>query len=263
MRGEARGVTGADPRPLGGRVALVTGGSRGIGAATVRELARLGARVAVNHRNSREAATAVLDEVRAAGGEGMVIQGDVRESAAWELMARQVREQLGPVGILVGNAAMSFPRGSFREMAWEDFHAKLAGELKAAFCGVQALLPQLVEAGDGCVVLVSSALARTVQSGFVAHGTAKAALTHFGRYLAGELGPVGIRVQVVSPGMVQTERTATLPQDFRERLREAAALRRLALPEDVARVIGGLVRPEAAFLTGTDTLVDGGTLLGG
>ncbi|MDA8147086.1 MAG: SDR family oxidoreductase [Thermaerobacter sp.] len=256
-------MTGADPRPLGGRVALVTGGSRGIGAATVRELARLGARVAVNHRNSREAATAVLDEVRAAGGEGMVIQGDVRESAAWELMARQVREQLGPVGILVGNAAMSFPRGSFREMAWEDFHAKLAGELKAAFCGVQALLPQLVEAGDGCVVLVSSALARTVQSGFVAHGTAKAALTHFGRYLAGELGPVGIRVQVVSPGMVQTERTATLPQDFRERLREAAALRRLALPEDVARVIGGLVRPEAAFLTGTDTLVDGGTLLGG
>ncbi|HYG97962.1 MAG TPA: SDR family oxidoreductase [Terriglobales bacterium] len=240
------------------RNVLITGASRGIGAATARLLAKHGAAVAVNYVNNSGAAERVVNEILSTGGRAMAVKADVRVHEDVEAMVKTVEEQLGPIDTLVLNASIMFPITSFLNYAWEDFEAKVMGEMKAAFYCVKAVVPGMLERKKGCIVGVSSGLSRHPGFGFCAHSTAKSGLDALMKSLAFELGPAGIRVNTVAPGLTITDATAGLPPQQKEMMASMTPLRRNALPEDVAGAILMLVREEAGFVTGNYVTVDGG-----
>jgi 3-oxoacyl-[acyl-carrier protein] reductase len=243
---------------MDGRVALVTGASRGIGAATAALLAAEGAAVGVNYFRSAGAAEQVVARIHESGGRAVAVQADARDRGQVEAMAARVAQELGPIDTLVVNASMSFPMLPFLEYPWEDFEAKLVGELKAAFFPCRAVAPGMVERGQGTIILVSSGLSRHPGEGFCAHSTAKSGLDAFAKSLALELGPKGVRVNVVAPGLTLTDAVARLPQPVKDGMAAHTPLRRNALAEDVAGAILGLAMSEARFVTGAYLPVSGG-----
>lgn len=242
--------------PLAGNVALVTGASRGIGAAVARTLATQGAAVAVNYHHSEAAALAVVAGIRAAGGRAVAVKGDARDRAQVEAMAAAVKAELGPIGILVLNASVGFPMKGFLEYPWDAFEAKLMGEMGAAFHGCRAVVPQMLDLKGGAIVAITSGLARNPGWGFCAHSAAKAALEGFVRALAFELGPMGIRVNAVAPGLTLTDATAQLPEKHKQAAAEHTPLRRNGLAQDVAEAVAGIL--QAGFVTGATLPVNGG-----
>jgi 3-oxoacyl-[acyl-carrier protein] reductase len=246
---------------LEGRVVLVTGASRGIGAATARLLAKNGARVAVNYSQSEAAARGVVQSITAEGGHALAVGADVRDGAAVAAMVRQVEADLGPVDTLVANASIRFPMVPFVEMAWEGFEAKLVGELKAAFHSCKAVVPDMIERRRGCIIFVSSGLSRRPGPGFSAHTTAKSGLDGFAKALALELGPQGVRVNVVAPGLTRTDAIAHMSEQALAAAGRGTPLGRVAEPEDVAGAVLMLASEEARFVTGTYLSVSGGSLM--
>ena len=242
---------------LQGNVALVTGASRGIGAAVAKALAAQGAAVAVNYFGSEAAAQAVVAEIHAAGGRALAVKADARDQAQLEDMAATVKAELGPIGILVLNASIGFPITGFLDYPWEAFQAKLLGELGAAFHGCRAVVPQMLERKGGTIVAITSGLARNPGGGFCAHSAAKAGLEGFVRALAYELGPMGIRVNAVAPGLTLTDATAQIPDKQKDMAAAHTPLRRNGQAEDVAEAVAGLV--QTGFITGATLPVNGGS----
>ncbi|ABC82929.1 SDR family NAD(P)-dependent oxidoreductase [Anaeromyxobacter dehalogenans] len=243
---------------LENKVAIVTGGSRGIGAAIAKALAASGAKVAVNYARSKEHGQQVVADIAARGGRAMLARADVTVPSEVEGMVRAVEAELGPVDVLVNNANMSFPIAPFAEYRWEDFERKLCSELKASFLTCQAVVPGMIRRGGGCIVNVSSGLSRQPGPGFVAHSSAKAALDAFSRSLALELGPHGIRVNVVAPGLTLTDATASQPKAMHDAIAAHTPLRRLGAPEDVAGAVLFLCGEGARHVSGTYLPVSGG-----
>ncbi|HEY3355635.1 MAG TPA: SDR family oxidoreductase [Polyangia bacterium] len=246
---------------LKNRVALVTGASRGIGAATARLLAQHGAAVAVNYHQSAAAADAVVEAIRHAGGRAAAVRADARDPEQVQAMVAEVERSLGPVDTLVSNAAIGFPITPFLEYRWEDFEAKLVGELKATFTCCRAVVPGMVARRAGCIIAISSGLSRHPGHGFVAHSTAKSGLDGFVRGLALELGPHQIRVNVVAPGLTDTDATAHMPADLKEMAARMTPLKRNGLPEDIAGAVLMLASDHCRFVTGTYVPVSGGSLM--
>ncbi len=243
------------------RVALVTGSSRGIGAATAKLLAANGAAVAVNYHQSEGAARRVVEEIRKGGGKAIALRADVRERRDVEAMVAEATRRLGPIDTLVANASIGFPIRPFTELAWEEVQAKLLGELGSAFFCCQAVVPGMIERRSGCIVAVSSGLSRHPGPGFTAHSAAKAGLDGFMRSLALELGPHGIRVNVVSPGLTDTDATAYQPAEMKQAVARMTPLRRIGLPDDVAGAVLFLASDHARFVTGAYVPVSGGALM--
>jgi 3-oxoacyl-[acyl-carrier protein] reductase len=240
------------------KVAIITGSSRGIGAATAKLLASHGAKVAVNYSSSKERGEEVVAEIVAGGGRAMLVRADVTRRDDVEAMVEAVERQLGPVDILVNNANMSFPVAPFVEYRWEDFERKLTSELKASFFTCQAVVPGMIKRRAGCIVNLSSGLSRAPGWGFIAHSSAKSALDAFSRGLAQELGPMGIRVNVVAPGLTLTDATAHLPKEMQAAVAAHTPLQRLAQPDDVAGAVLSFCLETSRFVTGTYLPVCGG-----
>lgn len=241
---------------LEGKVALVTGASRGIGAAIARALAGEGVAVGVNFHASEAPAVALVEEIRAGGGRAIAVGGDARDPEALAAVAARVQAELGAIDLLVLNASIGFPVKGFLEYPWEAFQAKLMGELGAAFHGCRAVLPQMLERRAGSIVAVTSSLARSPGFGFCAHSAAKAGLEGFVRALAYELGPMGIQVNAVAPGLTLTDATSFLPAAHKQAVADCTPLRRNGLPDDVAEAVVGVLR--SGFLTGVTVPVNGG-----
>ncbi|MGW4638978.1 SDR family NAD(P)-dependent oxidoreductase [Sphaerisporangium sp. NPDC004334] len=242
-----------------GRVALVTGASSGIGAATAHLLAARGMRVVVDYLRSVTAAGEVVAGIEAAGGEAMAVRADVRETAAVESMIVRVQEAWGGIDVLVHNALTPYAIKPFRDMTWDELGGKLDDEMRAAFVVTKAVLPAMIEQSWGRIVYLGTGLSRRPREGMIALGTAKAALAQFARYLAQELGPRGITVNVVEPGPVEDTRMANVMGEEQKRRQVAATpLGRLAHPADVAQAVAFYAGEENAFMTGTTAAVNGG-----
>jgi len=246
---------------LNNKVAVVTGSSRGIGAAIAKELAAHGAKVLVNYASSEERAQGVVDEIVAQGGTAIAVKADVTDRADVEAMMKTAESELGPIDILVNNAAIYFPTVPFSEYAWEDFEKKLTNELKASFQTCQAVVRGMMERKAGCIVNVSSTLSRQPGPGFIAHASAKSALDAFSKSLALELGPHGIRVNAVAPGLTLTDATSDQPQAFHDAIAAHTPLQRLGEPADIAGAVLFLCSDQGRYISGTYLPVCGGSLM--
>jgi 3-oxoacyl-[acyl-carrier protein] reductase len=241
------------------RTAVVTGASSGIGAAIARLLAARGMRVVVNYLRSAAAAEEIVTDIEAAGGRAMPVQADVREAAAVARLVEQVQGAWGGIDVLVHNALTPYAVKPFQDMTWDELGGKLDDEMRAAFAVTKAVLPAMTEQGWGRVIYLGTALSRQPREGMIALGTAKAALTQFARYLAQELGPLGITVNVVEPGPVEdTRMLGVLDEEHKRRQVATTPLGRLARTDDVAQVVAFYAGEDNAFMTGTTAAVNGG-----
>ncbi|MBN1601029.1 MAG: amino acid adenylation domain-containing protein [Chitinispirillaceae bacterium] len=246
------------PGLLEGKVVLVTGGSRGIGRSTVRLLASHGASVAINYLKSRDGAMAVKEIINEDGGTADIFQGDTTDPAQVSDLVKNVRERFGKIDVLVSNAAIGFNVSPFMLSKWEDFERKLSNELKSVFLLCQAVVPEMIDRKNGSIIAISSTMSKHAQPGYSAHGAAKAALDSFVRSLADELGPDGVRINTVAPGLTLTDATAPMAQQIKETAATRCPLRRNGLPRDIAGAILFLASDLSQFMTGTYLPVDGG-----
>jgi 3-oxoacyl-[acyl-carrier protein] reductase len=248
-------------RPLSGKVVLVTGASRGIGAAAARRLAQAGAAVVINYHQNRGAAEKVLDDVNRSPGRGMIVQADVTKPTEVEAMVRAARDQFGPVDVLVNNAYFPFEVGHLHELSWESLHHAVEHELSAFYHAVRACLPGMAERKSGRIIVVSTRLAQQPLPRMGAYAAAKSALESMADTMAIELGPLGIAVNVVTPAFTLTDASMIMPEAFRERVRETRPLKKHLYPEDIAGAIAFLAGDEAHMITGSHILITGGSHL--
>ncbi|KJD45929.1 SDR family NAD(P)-dependent oxidoreductase [Paenibacillus terrae] len=240
-----------------GKVAIVTGASRGIGAATAKILAERGAKVVVNYARNSTEANKVVASIRENGGEAFAIQADAR---GMEQMSTLVEETIKncTVDILVHNAGMSFVQKSFEDMTFDEFIQKTNDELQAAFVSTKVVLPYMKKQNYGKLIYISSGLSNHPGPNFIAHGTSKGALNSFVKYIAQELGSQGITANVVSPGLVETDATTSMPEGFKHQLTTSLPLGRIGYPEDIAKAIAFYASDDSAYLTGSYLPVSGG-----
>lgn len=241
------------------RVAMITGASRGIGAATALVLAQQGFRVVVNYRSSAGQADEVVQAVTAAGGVAVAIRADVTEADDVVAMAGEIDQRWGRVDVLVHNALIPFDVTSFADLSWEQLGGKLDRELRAAFLVTKAVVPDMISRGYGRLVYLSTGLSRRPRDGMIALGTAKAALDQFVRYIALELAPHGITANLVAPATVdETKVTGQLTTEQVSHLGATNPMGRLVRPEEVAKTVAFLASEESGFTTGHYLPVNGG-----
>jgi NAD(P)-dependent dehydrogenase (short-subunit alcohol dehydrogenase family) len=241
------------------RVAVITGASRGIGAATALVLAGQGFRVVVNYRSSAEQADEVVRAATDAGGEAVAIRADVTQADEVAEMVAETEQQWGRVDVLVHNALIPFDVTSFADLSWQQLGGKVDRELRAAFLITKAVVPGMISRGYGRLVYLSTGLSRRPRDGMITLGTAKAAMDQFVRYVALELAPQGITANLVAPATVdETKVTKQLSSDQVQRLGATNPMGRLVRPEEVARTVAFLASEDSGFTTGAYVPINGG-----
>jgi 3-oxoacyl-[acyl-carrier protein] reductase len=241
---------------LNGRVALVTGGSRGIGAAIALRLARDGADVAITYESAADRAAQVVKEIEQIGRRGLAVGADSADAAAVRGAVDTVAAELGGLDILVNNAGV-FPYGPFEEVTLDELDRTLAIHTRAAFVAAQAASPHLGEGGR--IISIGSNLAERVPfPGIALYAMTKSALLGYTRALARELGPRGITVNVVQPGSTDTDMNPA-DGDGAEHQRSLTALGRFQTADELAATVAHLAGPGGRTITGASLLVDAGT----
>jgi len=244
------------------KVALVTGASRGIGLATALLLAEHGAKVAINYRDSEAQARRVKEMIEEEGGTAEIFGADVTHAAEVESLVQAVQQRFERIDILVANAHINFRLRAFVDYEWTDLERKVSDELKAVFYPCQAVVPGMLRRKSGSIVAISSSLSKRSDPGFVAQSTAKAAADAFVRALAAELGPGGVRVNTVAPGVTLTDAAMPMSPAVKEALAARCPMRRNGLPEDMAGAVLFLASDLSQFMTGAYLPVDGGFTMG-
>lgn len=245
---------------LRGKVALVTGASRGIGRAVALALAAAGAQVAVNFVNRHDAALTVKKEIQALGGqESFLVQADVAVKQDVERMIAHVFDHFGRVDILVNNATLH-RGGKVHRLPESDWESVIDSCLRGAFHCCQQVVPHMTARQSGRIINVSSIMGRIGWPGDTVYGTAKAGLVGFTRSLAKEVAPHGITANIVMPGYIDTDMTAALTPRSKELMVSRIPLGRAGQPEEVAEVVTFLAS-QAAYVTGAVYVVDGGMSL--
>jgi amino acid adenylation domain-containing protein len=243
---------------LDDKVALVTGASRGIGLEIALLLAEHGAKVAINYRDSESQARRVKEMIEAEGGTAEVFGADVTCSADVAKLVKSVHERFERIDVLVTNAHINFRHRPFVEYEWADLERKVSDELRAVFYPCQAVAPEMLRRKSGSIVAVSSSLSKRSNEGFVAQSTGKAAVDAFVRALASELGPGGVRVNTVAPGLTLTDAAMPMAPSVKAAIASRCPLRRNGLAEDMAGAVLFLASDLSRFMTGTYLPVDGG-----
>lgn len=246
---------------LSGHAALVTGGSRGLGAATCRTLARAGARVAVHYATARDKADGVVRDITAAGGVAVAVGGDFRDEAAVTATVAAARAALGPIDVVVNNVGREEALGDILSLGWPAFQAMLDLNVRSAYLTAQAAAPDMRAGKWGRIVNVLSIAAHDYPKGMGAYTTAKGAFASFTRAMAVEMGAWNVTVNSVSPGWIPVERHG--PKTLPGRMVTAARtpMGHLGVPDDVAHAVAFLASDLAGFITGVEVPVCGGVHL--
>jgi 7-alpha-hydroxysteroid dehydrogenase len=242
---------------LPGKVAIVTGGGRGIGAATARTYAEAGADLVLAAR-TKEQLDAVADDIRAMGRRALVIPCDVNENDAVEDIVAQAMNEFGRIDVVVNNAGGSMPR-PFMDTSAGYLERAFHFNVTTAFVLTKAAAPHMLASGSGAVINISSAIGRLRDRGFVAYGTAKAALTHMTRLMAADLAPK-VRVNAIAVGSVATSALEVVldNQEIHDEMVRRTPVKRLGVPEDIAYCALYLASDAGSFITGKLLEVDGG-----
>ena len=241
------------------RVAIVTGGAGGIGAAICRRLVAAGIRVVINCRRNRSKAEALAASLNAEQRCAVVVEADIATEAGAQRLHEAATRAFGGVDILVNNASPRINPKPFDKLEWQDIQMHLDVQLKGAFLMIQQCVPGMVERRWGRIVNISSQVIDGLPSpGWTSYAVGKSAVAMLSRYLAAELGPQGVTVNNVSPGMTETALIGDVPEKAQLMIARQTPLRRLAMPDDVAAAVAHLVSDDAAFVTGHTMRVNGG-----
>ena len=241
------------------RVAVITGASRGIGAATALVLAKKRFRVVVNYRASAEEADEVVGAVKAAGGEALAIRADVTDPDDVAAMFTEIERRWRRVDVLVHNALIPYDVVSFADLTWEQLGGKLNREMHAAFLVTKAVVPGMISRSFGRLIYMTTILSRRPREGMINLGTAKAAMDQFVRYVALEVAPHGVTANLVSPATVAGATSdKLLASDDVRRLGASNPMGRLVTPDEVAQTIAFVASEDSGFITGHCVEINGG-----
>ncbi|HIR93906.1 MAG TPA: 3-oxoacyl-[acyl-carrier-protein] reductase [Candidatus Egerieimonas intestinavium] len=239
------------------RVALVTGASRGIGRAIAKRLAQDGIFVIVNYCGSKEKAEAVLEEIKAQGGDGVCAQADVSDFAAAETLMKELVKEYGRIDILVNNAGITRD-GLLMKMSEEDFDRVLDVNLKGCFNTIRHLSRQFLKQRYGRIINIASVVGVIGNAGQANYSASKAGIIGLTKSVARELASRGVTANAVAPGFIETEMTAVLPDKIKEQMAGQIPLGTFGKPEDVAEAVAFLASDSARYITGQVLNVNGG-----
>jgi 3-oxoacyl-[acyl-carrier protein] reductase len=245
------------------RVAIVTGGAGGIGRAICRRLAEDGHHVVVNYRSRADRAADLVAEITAGGtARAIAVQADIATDAGAQALHRAAVGEFGAVGVLVNNASPRISPKPLAALDWADVQAQIDVQVKGAFAMTRAVAPEMGDRGWGRIVnITSQVLEGSPSVTWTGYAMAKGALAVFSRYMAAELGPRGITVNCVAPGMTETSLIGDIPEKAQLMAARQTPLRRLARPADVAAAVAFLVSDDADFVTGDTVAVNGGSAM--
>ncbi|AQS51890.1 3-oxoacyl-ACP reductase [Paenalcaligenes hominis] len=250
-----------------GQTVLVTGASRGLGAATAKAFAAQGALVVINYKQNTEAAQDTARACEQLGGQAWPIAADVQDASAVQAMVQDIISETGRIDVLVNNAFAPYcfnpdQRQRFHELSWEDCARQLDGSVKSTWLVSHAVVPHMQRACRGSIIHINSDLSEDPIVPYADYATAKAALNGLTKQMAADLGPYGIRVNSVAPGLIwPTDSSRATRASIREDIIARTPLRRIATPTDITGPIVFLASAQSAFMTGQCLVIDGGLVM--
>jgi acetoacetyl-CoA reductase len=241
---------------LNGRVAIVTGGSRGIGAAIAKELAAHGVKVVINYSSNREAADATVKEIEQVGGKAFAAQADVSDTVQARVLVGETITKYGKLDILINNAGITRDR-TFRKITDEDWNKVIQVNLNSVYNMTTAALSHILESDAGRIINISSIIGQAGGFGQTNYSAAKAGMIGFTKSLALELAKTGTTVNAICPGFIDTEMVQAIPDEIRAQIVAKIPVRRFGLPEEIARGVIYLCQ-DGEYITGQQLNINGG-----
>ncbi|AMA73793.1 acetoacetyl-CoA reductase [Aneurinibacillus thermoaerophilus] len=241
---------------LNGRVAIVTGGSRGIGAAIAKELAAHGVKVVINYSSNREAADTTVKEIEQVGGKAFAAQADVSDTVQARVLVEETITKYGKLDILINNAGITRDR-TFRKITDEDWNKVIQVNLNSVYNMTTAALSHILESDAGRIINISSIIGQAGGFGQTNYSAAKAGMIGFTKSLALELAKTGTTVNAICPGFIDTEMVQAIPDEIRAQIVAKIPVRRFGLPEEIARGVIYLCQ-DGEYITGQQLNINGG-----